>query len=115
MAQPRGAVEADQTAFFHRALELMDVLDHVTERDAFIMHIQLWITGDHTAVTEWYQKIGDRLRTSVFVEDLPDLTEQQRSAVNEFMSRANREFNHRPKDAGPARRVSWMRRIFNNP
>jgi len=106
--------EAEQTAFFHRTLELMDVLDHVTERDAFIMHIQLWVTGGHTAIDEWYRKIGERLCTTVFIEDLPDLTKQQRAAVTEFMMQAKREFEHRPKDAGPARRVGWMKRIFTN-
>lgn len=106
--------EADQTAFFHRALELMGALDTVTERHAMIINIQLWVTGGHTSTLEWYNKIGERVQQLISLEDLPDLTEQERAAVTEFMSRAQLKFQHRSNAARPVRRVGWIRRVFGN-
>lgn len=106
--------ETDLTVFFNRALELMEALDTVTERQTLIMNIQLWVTGGHTSTLEWYKKIGKRVQQLVSLEDLLDLTEQERAAVTEFMSKAEMEFHHRSNTAGPTRRLGWMRRVFGN-
>jgi hypothetical protein len=105
--------KADQTAFFHRTLELMDVLDRATDRAAMIMNVQLWVTGGHASTHEWYKKIGQRLCNLVYREELPDLTDQQRSALNEFMEKTGLDFQPRPAAAaGPTRRQGWIQNIF---
>ncbi|EKD76177.1 MAG: hypothetical protein ACD_43C00205G0004 [uncultured bacterium] len=106
--------EAEQTAFFHQTLDLMDKLDHAATRELLILNVQLWITGGHTASAEWYKKIGQRLQEYIFTEDLPDLTEEQRAALTEFMGKGQLVFGPRPQNHGKARRHGWMRNFFRN-